>query len=146
MTTATSDKLDDDLFDRSENYLRKIDGNVNDLVSLISQANQKEIKRRQAASNHTVLRSTDDNGNAPFVKTKGKNKQRRRNNKFLFRRPTTAEDEYWLNRDNFAPKTVDYIDCVAVGWGKYRNSGDLSDVLLKIEVPIQDIKRYCDES
>lgn len=130
--TTTSDKLDDDSFDRNENYLRKLDRNVNDLVKLIAQANQNEIKRRQAG-NQTMVRSTDDTGSASK-----RNKKRRRNNKFLYRRPTTANDEYLMNRDNH----VNYVDCVAVGWGKYRNSGDLSDVLLKIEVPIQDIKRY----
>lgn len=111
---------------------------MNNLMKLIAQVNQNEIKKRQA-SNKTLARSSSDNRNA----SKASKKHRRRNNKFLYRRPTTPNDEYWMtNRDKFASTAIDYVDCVAVGWGKYRNSGDLSDALLKIEVPIQDIKRY----
>jgi hypothetical protein len=137
-TTMTPNR-DDDLFDRDENYLRKLEPNVNNLVNLIAQVNQNEIKKRQAG-NRTQLRSADETRNS----TKNvKKRHRRRNDKFLHRRPTTNDDYLMFNRDKFLPSnSVDYIDCVAVGWGKYRNSGDLSDVLLKIEVPIQNIKRY----
>lgn len=138
-TTTTTPNRDDDLFDRDGNYLRKLEPNVNNLVNLIGQANQNEIKRRQGG-NRTQLRSADDSRSS----TKSpKKKHRRRNDKFLHRRPTTSDDYLMFNRDKFGPPTsIDYFDCVAVGWGKYRNSGDLSDVLLKIEVPIQNIKRY----
>lgn len=131
--TTTSN--DNDLFDRNENYLRKIEPNVNNLVNLIAEVNQNEIKKRQGV-NRTQHGSRNETRN-------GKKKHRRRNDKFLHRRPTTNEDYLLFNRDKFAPpSSIDYLDCVAVGWGKYRNSGDLSDVLLKIEVPIQNIKRY----
>lgn len=133
---------DNDLFERNENYLRRMERDVNELVSRIAQENQNEIKKRQAISNETQVRSADDNKNSSKV-IKAK-KHRRRNDKFLHRRPTTPADEYWLNRDKFASSSIDYFDCVAVGWGKYRDSGDLSDALLKIEVPIHDIKRYVD--
>lgn len=132
---------DNDLFEKNENYLRRIERDVNKLVNRIAQVNQNEIKKRQA-SNKTQVRASNDNRNSSKV-TKTK-KHRRRNDKFLHRRPTTPADEYWLNRDKFASSSIDYLDCVAVGWGKYRNSGDLSDALLKIEVPIHDIKRYVD--
>jgi hypothetical protein len=70
---------------------------------------------------------------------------RRRNDKFLHRSPSNKHDEYLINLNQYqtpaASDSIDYFDCVALGWGKYRNSGDLSDVLLKIEVPIQNIKR-----
>jgi hypothetical protein len=136
---ATTPHRDDDLFERNENHLRKLEPNVNNLENLIAQANQKEIEKRQD-SNRTQLRPGDDTRNS----TKSlKKKHRRRNDKFLHRRPTTNDDYLMFNRDKFPPSnSIDYFDCVAVGWGKYRNSGDLSDVLLKIEVPIQNIKRY----
>lgn len=130
---------DDDLFDRNDNYLRKMNVNVNKLANLIAQVNQNEIKKR-TAGNRTLLRSADDSGNSTkVIKSK---RHRRRNDKFLHRRPTTSDDKYWMSRNEFASSSIDYLDCVAVGWGKYRNSGDLSDALLKIEVPIQHIKRY----
>lgn len=139
-----SNNGDNDLFDRNENYLRRMerDVNVNKLADMIGQVNQNEIKKNQAVSKtqqKQQLRSSSDNRNSSKL-TKAK-KHRRRNDKFLHRRPTTSNDEYWLNRDKFASSSIDYLDCVAVGWGKYRNSGDLSDALLKIEVPIHDIKR-----
>lgn len=135
--TITSSKLDNDLFDRDENYLRKLaDPNVSNLVKLIAQANQNEIKKRLVGGKAAI---THVNRNSTKV---AKKKTRRRNNKFLYRQPTNPNDEYLMNRDRFASTSVDYVDCVTVGWGKYRNSGDLSDALLKIEVPIQDIKRY----
>lgn len=132
---TTTPSNDNDLFDRDENYLRKIGPNVNNLVNLIAEVNQNEIKKRQGVG-RTQHRSTNETRNI-------KKKHRRRNDKFLHRRPTTNDDYSLFNRDKFAPpNSIDYFDCVAVGWGKYRNSGDLSDILLKIEVPIQDIKRY----
>lgn len=134
--------IDDDLFDRNENYLRRVerDVDVNKLAAMIAQVNQNEIKKNQAVNKtQQQLRSPTDNRNSSKL-TKAK-KHRRRNDKFLHRRPTTPSDEYWLNRDKFASSSIDYLDCVAVGWGKYRNSGDLSDALLKIEVPIHNIKR-----
>lgn len=131
---------DEDLFDRNENYLRKMNANFNKLANLIAQVNQNEIKKRTAGNRTTVLRSADESGNSTkVIKSK---RHRRRNDKFLHRRPTSSDDKYWMNRDEFASNSIDYFDCVAVGWGKYRNSGDLSDALLKIEVPIQNIKRY----
>ena len=132
---TTTPSNDNDLFDRDENYLRKIEPNVNNLVNLIAQVNQNEIKKRQGVNQKHL-----NSGNETRSRKK---KNRRRNDKFLHRRPTTNDDYSLFNRDKFAPpSSIDYFDCVAVGWGKYRNSGDLSDVLLKIEVPIQNIKRY----
>lgn len=136
---ATTSNQGNDLFDRNENHLRRLEPTVNNLMNLIAQANQNEIKKRQE-NDRTLLRSKDDTRNATKV-IKAK-KHRRRNDKFLHRRPTTPDDEYWMNRDNFAQSSIDYLDCIAVGWGKYRNSGDLSDALLKIQVPIQNIKRF----
>lgn len=135
----TSSHIDDDLFDRNENYLRRMESNVSNLEKLIAQANQNESKKRQTNSK-PLLRSSDSIARNSTSPTK---KHRRRNDKFLHRRP--SNDDYLMtNRDKFAPSSIDYFDCVAVGWGKYRNSGDLSDALLKIEVPIQNIKR-CEE-
>jgi hypothetical protein len=135
-STASNNK--NDLYDRNENYLRKLEPNVGNLVDLIAQVNQKEIKKRQP-SVQAKLRSSDDARNeTKVIKSK---KHRRRNDKFLHRRLASPNDEYLMNPVKFASSSIDYFDCVAVGWGKYRNSGDLSDILLKIEVPIQSIKR-----
>ena len=139
--TTIASSVDNDLFERNENYLRRTERDVNKLMDQIAQVNQNEIKKRQA-NNKTQVRSSDAITN-PMKVIKAK-KHRRRNDKFLHRRPTTPADEYWLNRDKFASSSIDYLDCVAVGWGKFRNSGDLSDALLKIEVPIHNIKRYVD--
>lgn len=131
------DDNDDDKFDRNENYLRKVDTKkkVQNIVSLIAQVNEREVKKRQAATNKTQVRSSD------MSKANSK-KHRRRNDKFLHLRKPTIDD-YLIHRVAPPPSSssVDYIDCVAVGWGKYKTSGDLSDALLKIEVPIQNIKR-----
>lgn len=132
------DDNDDDKFDRNENYLRKVDTKkkVQNIVSLIAQVNEREVKKRQAATSKTQVRSSD------MSKANSK-KHRRRNDKFLHRRKPTIDD-YLIHRVAPPPSSssVDYIDCVAVGWGKYKTSGDLSDALLKIEVPIQNIKRW----
>lgn len=136
-TPLTTSNHDNDLFDRKENHLRRLDS----LVDFIAQANQNEIRKRTDSSRVQLRSSSSDGKNATKI-IKGRSK--RRNDKFLHRRPTTPDDQYWMNRgDSFAPSTIDYVDCTAVGWGKFRSSGDLSDALLKIEVPIHNIKR-CD--
>lgn len=135
---TTTSSYEEDLLDRNENYLRKMATNTSSLANLIAQVNQNEIRSRQV-SNRAHVRSTDVN-TTNIVTIKGKRKKRR-NDKYLHRRPTTPDDKYWIERNKFLSNSIDYVDCVAVGWGKYRNSGDLSDVLLKIEVPIQNIKR-----
>lgn len=145
--TTTAD-YDNDLFDRNENYLRRMTADVNNLANLIAQVNQNEINRRMAANetSQVVARSAETNEGSSAAKVVKRKRHRRRNDKFLHRRPTMPDDRYWLNRDEFASNSIDYVDCVAVGWGKYRSSGDLSDALLKIEVPIQNIKRCVDEN
>lgn len=146
--TASDDHDDDDKFDRNENYLRKVDNmKVQNIVSLIAQVNEKEVKKRQTM-NKTLIRTPSTN---ELLKTKtninnNSKRHRRRNDKFLHRRKPSIAD-YLLFRDvassstNSPSSSVDYTDCVAIGWGKFQNSGDLSDTLLKIEVPIQNIKR-----
>lgn len=134
---TTTSNYDNDLFDRNENYLRRMTVSMENLANLIAQVNQIEISGRKG-TNRTQVRSAEGK-----IKRGGR-RNRRRNDKFLHRRPTTSDDMYWVQRDESASSSIDYVDCVAVGWGKYRNSGDLSDVLLKIDVPIQDIKRCVD--
>jgi hypothetical protein len=134
-TPTTVVSGNNDLFDRNENFLRALEPSTNHLSDLIAQVNQWEMKKRQRSK----LRSSDGVVNSTKV-TKTK-RNRRRNDKFLHRRPTNPNDEYLMNPVKFASSSIDYYDCVAVGWGKFRNSNDLSDALLKIEVPIQPIKR-----
>lgn len=148
-------ELDEDLFQRNENYLRKLKSssdrtmdNVNKLPALIAQANQHEITKRQSNNKTQQIKShSSSNSKIEGKGIKVKN-NRRRNDKFLHRRTTSEHDEYLINLNQYqtpSSSSVDYFDCVAVGWGKYMNSGDLSDVLLKIEVPIQNIKRLVDQ-
>lgn len=120
----------------------------NNLANLIAQVNQNEISWRRAANrtSQVTARSEELGEDISTPKVVQGKRHRRRNDKFLHRRPTTPDDRYWLNRDEFASNSIDYVDCVAVGWGKYRSSSDLSDALLKIEVPIQNIKRCVGEN
>jgi hypothetical protein len=139
-STTFSNHDDDDKFDRNENYLRKVDNTkVQNIVSLISQVNEKEVKKRQTM-NKTLIR-TPNELLKPTSTTTANKRHRRRNDKFLHRRKPSIAD-YLLFRDvASSSSSIDYTDCVAIGWGKFQNSGDLSDTLLKIEVPIQNIKR-----
>lgn len=155
---------DDKLFDRNENFLRKIqtstekggvagkemekrnkkkEPDVNFILDKIKQINLNEVTRRSKGQFRN-----DDNGNIHRNATTkppsiiGK-KNKRRNDKFLHRRPTNPEDyELFMSvRDRERPSSIDYYDCMTAGWGKFSSSGDLSDVLLKIDVPIHNIKR-----
>lgn len=137
----------DDLNERNENFLRKIDKpetNEKFILDKIKQINLSEVSKR----NKGKLRFEDDSSKIirnttakpPSTLTK---KHRRRNDKFLHRRPTNPEDyELFMSvRDRERPAGIDYYDCMTAGWGKFSSSGDLSDVLLKIDVPIHSIKR-----
>lgn len=112
---------------------------------MIAKVNQNELNKRQT-DNKTNFLKPPSNANkvvltiSPKAETKPK-KSRRRNDKFLHRRPTNADD-YLIKRDNVASNSIDYIDCVATGWGKSIRNGELTDKLLKIDVPIQNIKRF----
>lgn len=113
---------------------------------MITKVNQNEINKRQSDNKTNILKSPSINANkllpsiSPKSQTKPK-RNRRRNDKFLHRRPTTIDD-YLITRDNVASNSIDYIDCVATGWGKSTRNGELTDKLLKIDVPIQNIKRF----
>lgn len=138
----------DDYNERNENFLRKIEmpekKNEKFILDKIKQINLNEVSKRHRGN----LRFEDDSSkiirNAttkpPTILPK---KNRRRNDKFLHRRPTNPEDyELFMSvRDRERPEGIDYYDCMTAGWGKFSSSGDLSDVLLKIDVPIHNIKR-----
>lgn len=137
----------DNLSERNENFLRKInlsETNENFILDKIKQINLNEASKRKKGN----LRFEDESGRVtrnittkpPTILNK---RNRRRNDKFLHRRPTNPEDyELFMSvRDRERPERIDYYDCMTAGWGKFSSSGDLSDVLLKIDVPIHDIKR-----
>lgn len=163
------DNNDDELFDRNENFLRKIETttararievavavetgkrqqtDVNYILDKIKQINHGEVTRRSKGKFRTVDGGggDDNNRNATAVKPPSiiSKKNKRRNDKFLHRRPTNPEDyELFMSvRERERPTSIDYYDCTTAGWGKFSTSGDLSDVLLKIDVPIHNIKRY----
>lgn len=160
---ADDDNDDDDnllKLDRNENYLRKLDSSIKgkSLVDRIRKVNRNEIAKRE--SSRIRLRFDDDNSendDEDEIKTKNVNKQyknstssipkkkSRRNDKFLHRRPTNPEDyELFMSAKDKQPmsaSSIDYYDCWTVGWGKWMEKGDLSDVLLKIDVPIHNMKR-----
>lgn len=153
-TTATSSfsHNDDELFDRNENYLRKIEVttksagqqnlDANYILDKIKQINLNEVTRRSSKGKFRLEDGNNQNATAkpPSIITK---KHKRRNDKFLHRRPTNPEDyELFMSvRERERPSSIDYYDCMTAGWGKFSSSGDLSDVLLKIDVPIHNIKR-----
>lgn len=146
---ATSNSNHDQHFyDRQENYLRKliVNENVSNLAEMIAKVNQNELNKRQTDNKTNILKISNANKVvaptiSPKIQTKPK-RNRRRNDKFLHRRPTNANDDYLIKRDNVASNSIDYIDCVATGWGKSTRNGELTDKLLKIDVPIQNIKRF----
>jgi hypothetical protein len=132
--------------DRDENYLRKLQesANVNSIIDKIKKVNRNEIAKRESK----IKSRLDDEekvirfNNSTLKRTT--KRHRRRNDKFLHRRPTNPEDyELFMSmKDNKRqPPSVDYYDCVSVGWGKWMEKGDLSDILLKIDVPIHNINR-----
>jgi hypothetical protein len=135
----------DDSNDRDENFLRKnknVENNEKFTLDKIKQINLNEVSKR----NKGKLRFEDDSSiiirnttsKPPTILTK---KHRRRNDKFLHRRPTNPEDYELFMSVRERPAGIDYYDCMTAGWGKFSTSGDLSDVLLKIDVPIHNIKR-----
>lgn len=138
----------DDINERNENFLRKIDAsktNENFILNKIRQINLNEVSKRNKGKfrfedDNRIIRNTTTK--PPSILTK---KNRRRNDKFLHRRPTNPEDYELFSsmnvRDRERPTGTNYYDCMTAGWGKFSTSGDLSDVLLKIDVPIHNIKR-----
>jgi hypothetical protein len=130
-----SNNKDDGLLDldRNENYLRKLKNNinsnsnnapqvsVNSLIDKIHKVNRNEMSRRESKLKPRL----DDNvgiissNNATSKRNK---KHRRRNDKFLHRRPTKPEDyELFMNlKDNQKPQnnpqqSIDYYDCTTFG-------------------------------
>lgn len=156
-TEPSADDYDDNddnnllKLDRNENYLRKLGRSLADMIRKV---NRNEIARRESST--TKLRKhTESDGNEPktvnsnnffrnsTVMDSGK-RNKRRNDKFLHRRPTNPEDyELFMSLKDNQPASsgIDYYDCWTVGWGKWMERGDLSEVLLKIDVPIHDMKR-----
>jgi hypothetical protein len=134
--------------DRNENYLRKLQESsaANSIMDKIRKVNRNEIAKRESK-----IKSRLDDGekvvkfnNSTLRRTT--KRHRRRNDKFLHRRPTNPEDyELFIKDNKKQPQqqspSVDYHDCVSVGWGKWMEKGDLSDILLKIDVPIHNINR-----
>lgn len=160
-TFSYSHHKDDELFDRNENYLRKMETTTRSagqkqqqqpnldakyILDKIKQINLNEVARRSTKGKFRLEDGNNNNNNQnatakpPSIITK---KHKRRNDKFLHRRPTNPEDyELFMSvRDRERPSSIDYYDCMTAGWGKFSSSGDLSDVLLKIDVPIHNIKR-----
>ncbi|KAG5671727.1 hypothetical protein PVAND_001907 [Polypedilum vanderplanki] len=145
----------DDLMnlDRNENYLRKLQESSvdNSIIDKIRKVNRNEIAKRESKIKSRLV---DEEKVVKFNNSTLKRttkRHRRRNDKFLHRRPTNPEDyELFMSiKDNNKkqqqqPLSVDYYDCVSVGWGKWMEKGDLSDILLKIDVPIHNINR-CEE-
>ncbi|CAO1420929.1 unnamed protein product [Diamesa serratosioi] len=146
---TSNNNHDQHFYDRQENYLRKliVNENVSNIAEMIAKVNQNELNKRQTDNKTNILKPlTNANKVVPTISPKTETKpkrNRRRNDKFLHRRPTN-NDDYLIKRDNVASNSIDYIDCVATGWGKSTRNGELTDKLLKIDVPIQNIKR-CEE-
>jgi hypothetical protein len=153
-----STSLNDDLFERNENYLRNVDKfpkidkesaleekkNVSFILNKLKEINLNEVAKRNKSKfryeNKNAPENHNRNSTRPAMIPAKKNS--RRNDKFLHRRPTNPEDYELFNlKEHNRPSSVNYYDCMTAGWGKFSSSGDLSDVLLKINVPIHHIKR-----
>lgn len=149
----------EDLFDRNENYLRKlsVSRNVKNLTKKIDAINAKESN----------FRKLDVPFNREELKQPESKNSRRRNDKFLHHRQhgndkfAFRNEDYDLmnsNSDKSPSKGISYVDCVAtgelksdlnsvkpfknfviLGWGKYTHSNQLSDVLLQTKVPIHNL-------
>jgi hypothetical protein len=134
------DDDNDDLYERNENYLRNLKPvSTKSLLKALEKINRNEVVKHEKSNKLRLddKNSNNNNSNATRVNTRHK----RRNDKFLHRRPTNPEDyKLFMERDKV--ESINYFDCITAGWGKFSHSGDLSDLLLKIDVPIHSIKRF----
>nr|XP_036678102.1 transmembrane protease serine 9-like [Drosophila suzukii] len=77
-------------------------------------------------------------------------RSRRRNDKLMKLGPRrggfedSAEQKYLKASEVSEPKEMAFVDCVATGWGKANISGDLSNQLLKTQVPLHQNGRCKD--
>lgn len=60
---------------------------------------------------------------------------RRRNDKF-YKEMTNSPYDFLINRQTDEGQSPEFTDCFATGWGKFKQDGDLTKVLLKTKVPI----------
>lgn len=106
---------DEDLFDRNENYLRKLSfkDNLNNLTKKIDAINAKETNFRKIDTTSAKL---------PNTKRTKLETNRRRNDKFLHHQQHNNDkfrnEDYVLfssSNDKLPIKGITYIDCVATG-------------------------------
>ncbi|KAL5284960.1 hypothetical protein ACFFRR_006964 [Megaselia abdita] len=144
-----------DSLDKAENYLRSTryrnnGGNVTSYPSMKELLSTKIMNRLEGRRRRRQSRST-----------RNRNRMRRRNDKFMrgFSREdneddeeVTMKDDRWVgsynrrrvNDDGGKSSSIDdykdlpYIDCLATGWGKSNKTGDLTEILLKTNVPLHN--------
>lgn len=107
---------------RDDNYLRQLKntGNLN-LREFVT-------KRILNLVNGTSVKSASRQGR----KIGG---NRRRNDKF-YKQSANSPYDFLINRQTDENQNPEFTDCFATGWGKFKQDGDLTKVLLKTKVPI----------
>lgn len=103
---------------RDDNYLRQL-------------KNTGNLNLREVVTNRilNLVNSTSSRQGRRFGDS------RRRNDKFYKERANSAYD-FLINRQTDEGQNPEFTDCFATGWGKFKQDGDLTKVLLKTKVPI----------
>ncbi|XP_073817736.1 trypsin-1 [Musca autumnalis] len=145
-----AEELDDPLLmdlgqvpDKMENFLRSVQNirrhrniTMPTMKDLLDLKISNRLKRQQTAQQRL---SGSRNGRSV----------RRRNDKILKIFQYSNENDGMSEQKHFhryldSNPDLPYIDCVATGWGKANVSGDLTDLLLKTNVPLHNNRRCKD--
>lgn len=144
-----------DSLDKAENYLRSTRYRTNSNVS----SGYMYPSMKELLSTKIMNRLEGRQRQRQRRSTRNKNRMRRRNDKFMRGFSQEDNDDYeevrrkddrWLgsysrkrvNDDNVKSSSIEdykdlpYIDCLATGWGKSNKTGDLTEILLKTNVPL----------
>lgn len=142
-----------DSLDKAENYLRSTRYHNSNMSSGTIYPSMKEL-----LSTKIMNRLEGRRRRRQSRSTRNRNRMRRRNDKFMrgFSREDNEDDEEVRKNDRWSSynrrvnddggksssiedyKDLPYIDCLATGWGKSNKTGDLTEILLKTNVPLHN--------
>lgn len=126
-----------DVSDNLDNFLRSVQSASRNHQN-ISFPSMKELMSTKILSR--LWKNRAKSRSAKSIKTK-----RRRNDKFMRVHGDNAEYDGLIERKHYKNnadyKELPYTDCIATGWGKDNATGDLTNVLLKTSVPLQETRR-----
>lgn len=103
---------------RDDNYLRRL-------------KNAGDINLREVVTNR-ILNLVNITSSRQGRRMGG---NRRRNDKF-YKENANSPYDFLINRQTDEDPNLEFTDCFATGWGKFKPDGDLTKVLLKTKVPI----------